>query len=117
VKQTLLQNDPGYQQAREWWRSQQAQAGQTAAQFESTAAENERLRSELEQERQQYSKLYDRASGVRSNRSSWCSCRRASMCFCRSVLRCAATRGGSTTIVFPGRFVRSPMLAYPSSQK
>jgi hypothetical protein len=59
VKQTLLQNDPGYQQAREWWRSQQAQAGQTAAQLESTAAENERLRSELEQERQQYSKLYD----------------------------------------------------------
>lgn len=65
VRQTMLQSDPGYQQARQWWESQRAQAGQTAVQLESTAAENERLRSELEQQRQQYSKLdaaYGRAS-------------------------------------------------------
>lgn len=52
VRQTMLQADPGYQQARQWWAQKQTQA----------AADAERVRqleAEVEAFRQQYSKLVD----------------------------------------------------------
>jgi ribosomal protein L16 Arg81 hydroxylase len=50
VRQTMLQTDPGYQQARQWWSQQQAQASADAERVR-------QLEAELDEHRAQYSKL------------------------------------------------------------
>jgi hypothetical protein len=52
VRQTMLQADPGYQQAQQWWTQQQKQAA-------ADANEVRRLRAELEARERQISKMKD----------------------------------------------------------
>lgn len=50
IKSTLLQNDPGYQQAKAWWESNQRD-------FEATKAERDNLLQQLHAENAKYSQL------------------------------------------------------------